>query len=72
MKKVALFLGLAGTLVGGLWLFQGLGIVQLRPILCFADCAALQGPSATWAVIGALVSMAGGIAVVWSWKKRPG
>ena len=72
MKRVVFFLGLVGTLLGGLWLFQGLGIVHLRPILCFADCAPLQGPSATWAVIGALVSTTGGIAVVWSWKKRPG
>ena len=68
LKKIAFFLGIIAALLGGLWLLQGLGIVQLRPILCFADCAPLQGPSTTWAVIGALVFTAGGIAMLWSWK----
>ena len=70
MKKIAFLLGLVGSLVGGLWLLQGLGVVHLRPILCFADCVPLQGPSATWAVIGALVFAAGSGAVWWAWKRR--
>lgn len=72
VNKVALLLGLAGALLGGLWLLQGLGIVELRPILCFADCEPVQGPSVTWAVIGAIVLVTGGVAVAWSWKRRPG
>ena len=72
VNKIVFLLGLAGALLGGLWLLQGLGIVQLRPVLCFADCEPIQGPSATWAAIGAIVLVAGGVAAVWSWKKRPG
>ena len=72
MNKVIFVVGLAGALLGGLWLLQGLGVVQLRPVLCFADCEPIQGPSATWAVIGAVLLVASGVAVVWSWKKRPG
>ncbi len=69
MKKVALFTGLIAALLGGLWLLQGLGIVHMRPILCFADCVPVQGPSTTWALIGAGALALGGFAVFWSFKR---
>jgi hypothetical protein len=72
MKMTIFFTGLIAALLGGLWLLQGLGIVHLRPILCFADCVPVQGPSTTWAVIGAAVLAAGGAVMFWSWKRRPG
>ena len=71
MKKTSFFIGLIAVLLGGLWLLQGLGIVHLRPVLCFADCDPIQGPSATWAVIGVAVLAAGGVAVFWSVQRRP-
>jgi hypothetical protein len=71
MRRVVLFLGFFAALLGGLWLFQGLGFVQMDPILCFADCVPVQGPSATWAVIGAVVLLDGGAVMLWS-LKRPG
>jgi hypothetical protein len=70
MKKVALSTGFIAVLLGGLWLLQGLGVVHMRPILCFADCAPLQGSSTTWALIGAGVLAVGGAAVFWSLKRR--
>jgi hypothetical protein len=70
VKKLAFVLGLVGALLGGMWLLQGLGTLQLRPILCFADCAPLQGSSTRWAVIGALVFTAGSVAVWWSLRSR--
>lgn len=70
MTKAALCAGLIAALLGGLWLLQGLGVVHLRPVLCFADCVPIQGPSALWAVIGAVMFSAGGAAVVWSLKRR--
>ena len=72
MRKIALFSGLLAASLGGLWLLQGIGIVHLRPILCFADCVPVQGPSVIWAVAGALMLAAGGAAVLWSWKRRTG
>lgn len=72
MKTIAFIVGLIAALLGGLWLLQGLGIVHLRPILCFADCAPVQGPSTTWAVIGAVVLAVGGAAMVWSLKLHSG
>jgi hypothetical protein len=60
MKKIALIaVGLLGALLGGLWLLQGLGVVQVPPILCFANCEPLEGPSPAWAIIGFVVFAAG-------------
>ncbi len=70
MKKVALSTGFIAVLLGGLWLLQGLGIVHMRPILCFADCVPVQGPSTKWAVIGAGVLIAGSAVMLWSLKHR--
>lgn len=71
MKKIAFLIGLIAALLGGLWLLQGLGFVHLQPILCFADCAPVQGPSASWAAIGAALLTVGVAAVWWSLKRRP-
>jgi hypothetical protein len=70
MKKTALIGGVIGILLGGLWLLQGLGLVQIRPILCFVDCAPVQGPSLTWASIGFVVVAVGVIAIIFSLKGR--
>jgi hypothetical protein len=70
VKTTAFAIGLIAALLGGLWLLQGIGLVHLRPILCFADCDPVQGPSMTWAVVGALMLIAGATVVWWSWKPR--
>lgn len=72
MKIVGRVFGIIFALLGGLWLLQGLGIVRLRPILCFADCVAIQGPSPVWAVIGAVALTVGGLAFLWSLKLPAG
>ncbi|WP_395644689.1 hypothetical protein [Terricaulis sp.] len=59
MKVFILIFGAAAALLGGLWLLQGLGLVHLRPILCFADCTPLEGPSLTWTVLGFVLLLAG-------------
>lgn len=63
MRRVSLVAGVLGVLLGGLWLLQGLGIVHLRPILCFATCEPVQGPSTAWAIVGAVVLTAGILAI---------
>jgi hypothetical protein len=70
MRTIAVVFGVIAILLGGLWLLQGLGAVKLAPILCFADCAPVQGPSPVWAVIGAFGVLIGGLCVFWS-RKRP-
>lgn len=64
MKNLTLFCGVIAVLLGSLWLLQGLGVVQIRPILCFVDCAPIQGASRTWTVIGFLMVAAGVVAIV--------
>ncbi|HEY2358459.1 MAG TPA: hypothetical protein VGH86_13490 [Phenylobacterium sp.] len=59
MRRLIAVVGALAIMLGGLWLLQGLGAVRLRPILCFADCEPVQGPSTTWALIGAVVVLAG-------------
>ncbi len=44
---------------GVLWSLQGAGLVHLKPILCFADCTELQGPSRQWLVTGIAAITAG-------------
>jgi hypothetical protein len=70
-KKIVLVVGVISVLLGGLWLLQGLGVVHLGPILCFADCEPIQGASLTWAIVGFLLVAAGVIAVFRSLKGRP-
>ncbi|HEV2514020.1 MAG TPA: hypothetical protein VGV07_02125 [Devosia sp.] len=64
MKWTGAALGAIAVLLGGLWFLQGTGLVTLGPILCVAECEALEGPSLLWAVLGALL-FAAGAAGVW-------
>ena len=59
MKAMALVTGVISALLGGLWLLQGLGVVQVQPILCFAVCEPLQGASLTWAITGFVTATVG-------------
>jgi hypothetical protein len=70
MKTLLLVAGVIGVLLGGLWLLQGLGLVQVRPILCLAECEPVQGPSSAWAVIGLLVATAGMLGIRRSLRHR--
>lgn len=69
MKWIVAFFAIVFALLGGLWLLQGMGIVHVRPILCFADCAAIQGPSLTWVLIGAVTLAISGFFIFWSLKR---
>ena len=69
MRIIGWVFSVIAVLLGGLWLLQGLGIVHLRPILCFADCAPVQGPSGTWVAIGTFTLALGGFGVFWSRKQ---
>jgi 2-hydroxy-6-oxonona-2,4-dienedioate hydrolase len=69
MIRAARVFGILSALLGGLWLLQGLGIVHVRPILCFADCAAIQGPSPTWVIIGGITLVISGLLIFWSMRR---
>lgn len=69
MRTVSLILGVIIALLGALWLLQGLGALRIRPILCFADCAPVEGPSLTWAVTGLVALGVGMVAIAYSRKR---
>ena len=69
MKIAALVVGVIAVLLGSLWLLQGIGL-RIDPILCFAECEPLEGPSPLWAVIGFVVLAAGLAALVYSLRRR--
>lgn len=71
MKTIALAVtGVILALLGGLWLVQGLGLVTIEPIACVGACEPLEGPSPTWAVIGAVVLAAGLLALFFAFRRR--
>jgi hypothetical protein len=58
-KIVKSGIGIIVTLLGAMWFLQGTGVLTICPILCFADCECITGGSLTWAIIGAVVFIAG-------------
>ncbi len=69
MRIVVMIAGVLVILLGGLWLLQGLGLVVIPPVLCVAECAPLEGPSAVWAIVG-LATVAAGVVAVYRALKR--
>ena len=59
MKWIAIISGVILFPLGVLWLLQGLGIVTMAPILCFANCTPIEGPAPVWAVVGGTAIVAG-------------
>jgi hypothetical protein len=70
MKKIVLVIGVISALLGGLWLLQGLGLLYMQPFLCFANCAPIEGPSASWAIAGFLALTVGVLLVFYAVKRR--
>ena len=70
MTIILLVIGTIAVLLGGLWLLQGLGLVQIEPILCVTNCEALQGSSPLWAIVGLLVLAAGSLAILYALRRR--
>jgi hypothetical protein len=70
MRRLLGVAGVLAVLLGGLWLLQGLGIVHMKPIACVADCRPLEGPSVSWAIVGAVVLAAGLMAAIRGFGRR--
>jgi hypothetical protein len=52
-------IGLILVALGLLWFLQGIAVLSLCPILCFAECECLTGGSLFWAVTGAITLIMG-------------
>ncbi len=66
---VLTILGVIVGILGMLWLVQGLGIIQIDPILCVGDCEPITGRSVQWTVIGAIALFVGSVSV-WAGLRR--
>ncbi len=67
---------IAGALIGAfiaflglLWSLQGIGILQIRPIFCVADCEEIVGGSPSWAVVGVITFIIGIIILIMSVRR---
>lgn len=60
MRKIAqiIFAAIA-MLLGAFWFLQGVGILNVCPILCFANCACIVGGSLVWGTVGGVVFIIG-------------
>lgn len=57
-RAVAL-LGVLLSLLGGLWLAQGLGVVHIDPIACVGACEPVEAPSRQWQLTGGVTALVG-------------
>jgi hypothetical protein len=70
VKHAALtFIGLILAALGLLWFLQGIAILNVCPVLCFADCECIRGGSSFWEVLGG-IALIMGIAIVCLSLKR--
>ena len=70
LKYVAVtFIGLILVALGLLWFLQGIAVLSLCPVLCFADCECITGGSLFWEIVGAITLIVG-IAIVCLSLKR--
>lgn len=66
MNAIGAVLAVFGVIVaalGALWLVQGLGVVEIAPVLCVADCEPVIGGSVQWVVTGVVALMAGLVSI---------
>jgi len=75
MKKgikiyVGIIVGIILSILGLLWFIQGIGIIKLCPILCFANCECITEGSLSWTIIGAIVFIVGIIISYKNFKKK--
>jgi hypothetical protein len=63
-KAGQIIFAIIAILLGGFWFLQGVGILNVCPILCFADCTCIEGGSQIWAVVGAGVFIIGTLTII--------
>ena len=59
IRIVGVLIGAFIAALGLLWFLQGMAIIQMRPILCVADCEPIVGGSPSWAAAGVVAFVVG-------------
>ena len=63
-KAVQLVFAIIAMLLGAFWFLQGMGILNVCPILCFADCTCVEGGSRFWSAVGAVAFIIGTLTII--------
>ena len=72
LKQAGLtFIGLILAALGLLWFLQGIAILNVCPVLCFADCECITGGSLFWEAAGG-IALITGVAIIYLSFKRLG
>jgi hypothetical protein len=69
MKVLKVIVGTILTALGLLWVVQGADLIQIKPILCVANCEPIAGGSTLWLSIG-IITTAIGLALLASLKPK--
>jgi hypothetical protein len=69
MKVFKVIAGTLLTALGLLWAVQGADLIQIKPILCAANCEPITGGSTLWLSIG-IITTAIGLALLASLKLK--
>ena len=70
LKHIAVaFIGFILAALGLMWFLQGIAILNVCPILCFADCECIAGGSMFWEIAG-IIALIIGIAIAGLSLKR--
>ena len=69
IQVVGVLVGAFIALLGLLWLLQGAALIQMRPILCVANCEPIVGRSLFWAAIGVVAFIIGIVVVILSARR---
>mgnify|MGYP000041583719 CR=1 FL=1 len=71
IQIVGVLIGAFIASLGLLWFLQGMAIIQMRPILCVANCEPIVGGSPLWAAAG-VVAFVVGVVVALFGARRSG
>lgn len=59
IRIVGVLVGAFIAFLGLLWFLQGAALIQMRPILCVANCEPIVGRSPFWAATGVIAFIIG-------------
>ena len=66
IRIVGVLIGAFIASLGLLWFLQGTAIIQMRPILCVANCEPIVGGSPVWTAAGAVAFVVGVVVALFS------
>lgn len=69
MQVFKIVFGIVLVALGLLWSLQGAELIQVKPILCVANCEPMVGGSVLWLIVG-IGALAAGLGLLVSVKRK--